>query len=240
MSEKQILTMLARMLDHWELFAQLPTEIRRQVIGNPKEMVPLICELLKERLQPPPPEPPLFDLVNRIIVTSHVPGCEVSKTTHLDGELFEWFTRASKNFTILCCYRLRQRAHDGEIIRKLGGPETIKTSPSQIGFLIERQKNGREGVLNTNGKANVFYVNNPDTDSLHVRIISRSDGIWRSIVVPIAWNDRVMHLGSHVEDHHVWGPGDQIIIPMGCWPCLQKHVAGKGVLPMPVPLNHES
>lgn len=55
-------------------------------------------------------------------------------------------------------HKLRQLSVDGPIIQELGGEEKSETTLTEMFSLMEKQKNGKDGVLLNNGYANVFYV----------------------------------------------------------------------------------
>ncbi|MFA6353279.1 MAG: hypothetical protein WCW90_03570, partial [Candidatus Paceibacterota bacterium] len=60
-------------------------------------------------------------------------------------------------------YKLRQPSRDIPILSELGGDETrVETTLSKLWELLELQGRGQDGVLLTNGYANVFYVRDPD------------------------------------------------------------------------------
>lgn len=54
--------------------------------------------------------------------------------------------------------QLVQATKDAVIVASLGGEEKAETSLSEMFHLLELQADGKEGVLLTNGWANIFYV----------------------------------------------------------------------------------
>lgn len=60
--------------------------------------------------------------------------------------------------TILRYYDLNEKSRDIPIINELGGEDVAETTLTPLFTLIERQGNGENGVLLTNGYANIFYV----------------------------------------------------------------------------------
>lgn len=58
--------------------------------------------------------------------------------------------------TLLSSFDLTRNAYDREIKAEL--PERHEVELWQIAELIDRQKNGEDGALLTNGRANIFYV----------------------------------------------------------------------------------
>lgn len=58
----------------------------------------------------------------------------------------------------LTAFNLPRVMTDAELIAHLGGEARAEVSLAEVWQLVERQKNGEEGVLLTNGWANLFYV----------------------------------------------------------------------------------
>jgi hypothetical protein len=79
---------------------------------------------------------------------------------------------------------------DAPILAELG--PTTETTLSEIFALMERQKNGEEGVLLANGWANIFYVKDVDGTLRAVNVGWDGDG-WdvdaRGVVDPSGWDD---------------------------------------------------
>jgi len=67
-------------------------------------------------------------------------------------------------------------ATDSEIIADLGGEEKAGVTLVEIWRLMQRQPSGEEGVLLTNGWANIFYVRDTDGVLRVVHIYWRGDG----------------------------------------------------------------
>ena len=93
--------------------------------------------------------------------------------------------------TILRHRELRKSSRDIPIINELGGDDKSETTLSEMFALMEKQPNGEDGHLLTNGYANVFYVRGHDgvlwsvycywyDDSWYVRT--------RSVDDPLEWN----------------------------------------------------
>lgn len=73
----------------------------------------------------------------------------------------------------LCYAKLIKSSHNGSILAELG--EGAETTLAQMYALMERQPHGQEGVLLTNGWANIFYVD--INGKLHaVRVLWRGGG----------------------------------------------------------------
>lgn len=60
--------------------------------------------------------------------------------------------------TTLHYAKLRKASVDGPIIAELGGEVKAETTLSEMFSLMEKQKNGEDGVLLNNGWANIFYI----------------------------------------------------------------------------------
>ncbi len=54
--------------------------------------------------------------------------------------------------------KLSRSSVDGPIIAALGGEEKAETTLTELFSLMEAQKNGEDGLLLTNGYANIFYI----------------------------------------------------------------------------------
>lgn len=85
-------------------------------------------------------------------------------------------------------HKLRQSSVDGPIITELGGEAKAETTLSEMFSLMEKQKNGEDGVLLNNGWANLFYIKD-------------QNGVLRTVRVD--WYDG----GWYVDAHSVEGPG---------------------------------
>ena len=55
-------------------------------------------------------------------------------------------------------YRLRKDSVDGPIIADLGGVEAAETTVAEMIALMKAQGRGQQGILLTNGYANIFYI----------------------------------------------------------------------------------
>ncbi|QQG42801.1 MAG: hypothetical protein HYW15_01155 [Candidatus Giovannonibacteria bacterium] len=90
----------------------------------------------------------------------------------------------------LCYHKLCRYSRDIPIISELG-EEKAETTLAEIYVLLERQRNGKKGVLLTNGAANIFYVRNIHGDLCAVLALCREDG-WLvnaySVGSPRVWN----------------------------------------------------
>lgn len=102
----------------------------------------------------------------------------------------------------IACHNLVRVVRDAAIIRELGyqdykdDDEKVETTLTEMYFLLQRQGMGEDGVLLTNGKANVFYI--PDATK-ELRTVSTR---WRGT----GWT-----LNAHVVNHSSgWDWGTRI------------------------------
>ena len=96
-------------------------------------------------------------------------------------------------------YKLQRIAPDGPIITALGGETKVEGTMSAVFALLQRQGNGGDGFLQTNGYANVFYSRDKHSELCAIRIGWTSEG-WVidaiSVQDPLAWNGQ----------HHIFCP----------------------------------
>lgn len=92
--------------------------------------------------------------------------------------------------------KLRKSSVDGPIITELGGEEKSETTLAEMFSLMEKQKNGEDGVLLNKGYANIFYIRDQNSvlRAVHVRWC---DGGW-------------FVLADSVEDPNGWSVGCQV------------------------------
>jgi hypothetical protein len=87
---------------------------------------------------------------------------------------------------------LRQSSVDIPIINELGGEAKAETTLSEMFSLMKEQKNGRCGVLLSNGYANVFYIGDISGVLRAVLVVWSGVG-WRvcadSVERPRTWRD---------------------------------------------------
>lgn len=60
--------------------------------------------------------------------------------------------------SVLRAYRLKKDSVDGRIIADLGGEEVAETMVAEMVALMRGQGRGQNGILLTNGYANIFYI----------------------------------------------------------------------------------
>lgn len=98
----------------------------------------------------------------------------------------------------LHCHKLLKTLCDGPIIATLGGEEKVEITLGEIFFLMEKQKNGEDGILLNDGSGNIFYVRDKNGELRAVVVRwDDDDGVWfinaYSIEHPTGWS-----YGSHV------------------------------------------
>ncbi len=122
------------------------------------------------------------------------------------GEFEEYFLGKVEKLaevaeTTLRYQDLVKNSLDRPIIEALGGEAKAETSAAEICGLLEKQPNGEDGPLLTNGYANIFYVRDVN-GVLRAVGVGWSDGGWdviaRSVVGPREWGagDRVFSRNS--------------------------------------------
>ena len=93
-------------------------------------------------------------------------------------------------------HKLRKSSVDGPIITELGGEEKSETTLTEMFSLMEKQKNGKDGVLLNNGYANIFYIRD-------------QNGLLRAVFV--CWDDDGWLVDANsVEDPFRWDVGYQV------------------------------
>lgn len=82
---------------------------------------------------------------------------------------------------------LTKGSPDAPIIKELGGEAKAKTTLAELYDLLKKQGQGQDGVLLTNGYANIFYIK--DVSGLLRSVIAhwRADG-WVVCAVPVGYS----------------------------------------------------
>ena len=118
-----------------------------------------------------------------------------AKISYLGNNFVAWFLgsrgkveEASSNEQTLSCVRLKEPLVDGPIIEELGGVEKAEATLSEMFSLLGEQKDGEEGNLLTDGRANIFYVRD-------------SVGVLRS--VSLSWSGIGWVIGARSTDSPV-------------------------------------
>jgi len=132
------------------------------------------------------------------------------KISYLGDNFTEWFLSGSGKTEdpiseqTLCYHKLRQSSVDSPIITELGGEAKAETTLSEMFSLMEKQKNGEDGVLLNNGYANIFYTKDKNGVLRAVFVYWNDDGwgvIAYSFEYPYRWSDgrRVFSRNSVLE-----------------------------------------
>ncbi len=124
------------------------------------------------------------------------------KISYLGDNFSSWFlsgdgkTEDPISEQTLRYHKLRKSSVDGPIITELGGEEKSETTLTEMFSLMEKQKNGEDGVLLNNGYANIFYIQD-------------QNGVLRAVVVGWGGAGWDVSAGS-VGDPGGWDGGRQV------------------------------
>lgn len=120
------------------------------------------------------------------------------KISYLGDNFTEWFlsgdskTEDPISEQTLCSAKLKKSSVDAPIIAELGGEAKAETALTEVFSLMEKQPNGENGALLTNGYANIFYVRDQHGVLRAVRV-GWDDGGWDvragSVEIPDMWHD---------------------------------------------------
>ena len=102
-----------------------------------------------------------------------------------DGKTEDPISEQALRYAKLC-----KASTDGPIIAELGGEEKSETTLSEMFALMEKQGNGEDGVLLTNGYWNIFYIKDAN-NVLRLVSVRWGGGGWRvyadSVENPNGW-----------------------------------------------------
>jgi hypothetical protein len=188
MAAKQTPMLLGRFVEHQEYFNALPTGDAQWAIQNPKDAAELCVTAIKSRTNSVPKAERAYQVLRPV-----APKPAANRPFKADDTFFNKksgvkMVRHGDNFTswfagkveenapegTLVPFTLTRNAYDREIIADLGGEERAEVTLAEIWRLMERQANGQEGALLTNGWANIFYVRD-------------REGVLRAVIV--RWGD---------------------------------------------------
>lgn len=120
------------------------------------------------------------------------------KISYLGDNFADWFLSGKGKIEnplgeqTLRYAKLKKSSLDASIIAELGGEEKSETALSSVYGLMEKQPNGENGALLTNGYANTFYVRDQNGVLRAVRMDWYAGG-WRvsanSVGGPDRWRD---------------------------------------------------
>jgi hypothetical protein len=152
-----------------------------------------------------PPAGPLLSLAANVTVPATAARFIVKDRFHRNPELnlstiWDEFKRRFYGLieepvpeTKLCAWQLLRNSHDAPIISELGGPAQVRTKVAMLFQLLQQQSNGEEGILQTNGYANIFYAMDKNGDLCAIRTGWDTNGwVIDAIGVddPLAWNGK--------------------------------------------------
>ena len=163
----------------------------------------------------PKPTPSILELVSTIVVQATTSEFVAKdkfvvntkrnapvKISAVWDNFTTWFlsgkgkTEAPISEQTLRYHKLRRSSVDGPIITELGGEAKAETTLSEMFSLMEKQKNGEDGVLLNNGYANIFYIKD-------------QNGVLRTVGVRWDGDGWLVNAGS-VGDPRRWGGGNQV------------------------------
>lgn len=193
MTAKQTATLMGRLVEHQDYFNPLPTEDAQWVIQNPKDAAALCVTALQSRTKSTPKSERTYRILRPVAPTLAERHQFKADETFFNKESGVKMVGHGSNFTSwfkgkveedapegeLLPFTLTESACDNEIIADLGGEEKAEVTLTEIWRLMERQRNGEEGVLLTNVWANVFYVRDVNRVLREVSV-GWSGGGWRA------------------------------------------------------------
>ncbi|MFA5736568.1 MAG: hypothetical protein WCX70_01740 [Candidatus Paceibacterota bacterium] len=114
----------------------------------------------------------------------------------LGDNFTNWFlsgdgkTEDPESEQMLRYHKLRKSSVDGPIITELGGEAKAETTLAEMFSLMEKQKNGEDGVLLDNGFSNIFYIRDKN-GVLRAVLVHWRGGGWDvgadSVGSPVRW-----------------------------------------------------
>jgi len=118
--------------------------------------------------------------------------------SHRENQFTAWFQNLVESSPLqgeLKPFTFPKAMNDNEILAKLGGEQAAIASLAQVWQLLERQSAGEDGVLLTNGYANLFYVR---------------DSKGKPRVVNVNWNDDGWNVNANSLDDNRWNDGNRV------------------------------
>ncbi len=205
MAAKQTPMLLGRFIEHQHHFNPLSTEDAQWAIQNPKDAAALCVTAIKSRTNEAPKTERTYKVLRPVAPKILEPPPFKADDTFFSKSSGVKMVPHGSNFTAwfagkveedvsegkLCPFALTERAYDNEIIADLGGEEKAETTLTEIWRLMQRQANGEEGVLLTNGWANIFYVRDVNMVLRTVRVYWLGGG-WSAYAIALVafrWYD---------------------------------------------------
>ena len=172
MAAKQTAALLGRFVEHQDHFNPLPTEDAQWAIQNPKDAAALCIAAIKSRTNRTLKAERAYRILRPVVPTTSTRRLFKADDTFFNKRSGVKMVEHGSNFTswftgrveedapeaMLVAFALTQRTYDNDVIGELGGEAAAEVTLAEIWRLMERQANGGEGALLTNGYANIFYV----------------------------------------------------------------------------------
>ena len=202
---RDLLTKLSS--EGWEVwFAELKKWLRREPCWSNGQVA---------QVTQPKPTPSILELVSTVVVSATTSKFVAKdrfvintlddapvKISDLGNNFITWFlggdgkTEDPVSEQTLRYHRLRKASVDAPIITELGGEEKSETTLMEMFSLMEKQKNGEDGVLLNNVYANIFYIRD-------------QNGVLRA--VRVRWYGVGWRVGADsVGRPHWWADGYQV------------------------------
>lgn len=174
MAEQQKCKKLAAVLvEHQDHFAAMSSDDCQWAIQNPKDAIALFADAVKNRTAPV--EKKLLERLSSTVALPAIKDFTAKEHFVLDtskkakvkisylGDNFKknFLAKVEKNEVAaeeLAINKLLEYAYDPAIITFLGGEPKVEITLGQFFAAFAKQPNGEEGVLLTNGWANVGYI----------------------------------------------------------------------------------
>lgn len=159
----------------------------------------------------PKPTPSILELVSTVVVSATTSKFVAKekfvrdtgrkakvKISYLGNNFTEWFLSGSGktedpgSVQTLRYHKLRKSSVDDPIITELGGEAKAETTLTEMFSLMEKQKNGEDGVLLNNGYANILYIRDQNGVLRAVGVFWNGVGWYvyaRSVEGPDRWSD---------------------------------------------------
>lgn len=173
---KQTHMIAGRMVEFQEKFSRLSNDDAQYVIQNAGEAIDLFVTAVTNRIQVAVQA--AVSLLSAVICSFSVPATRKRfiakekfkvdaskkakvKILHLSDNFQRWFLgKIEEPFAGSTIYgrKLEKDSVDRPILAELGGPEAAKTTLTELYVAMAAQAHGESGALLTNGRANIFYI----------------------------------------------------------------------------------
>ena len=152
----------------FECAPRLSPESMQRWIDDPKGLKALLVQLVERQ------ESELLNWLgttttsatttNFVAKDRFVEGSKEVKLAHISDNFRSWFLTGDgkieepQGAQELRYGDLTKGSVDGPIVEELGGEAKAETTLAELHDLLKKQANGEDGVLLTNGRANIFYI----------------------------------------------------------------------------------